>query len=368
MYSTKTVSSQTTSPWIPLDDNQAAFSATIAVAVSGTLTYSVEFTLDNVQDPAVTPVAFPIGLVGETTSNSTYLRSPVKAIRLNVTAFTSGSATIGVRQGTDNVWGYPDSTDFAEAFSTTPKAIVVSDIPFAILPGDNAANGLQFTGSAGAFSLSAAIITNGYYYLKNGFWTYLPDNFGSSSYPAGWYWATMSSDTAGVVYTDTYLSGPTVGPVTPTAFPTNLSGWLNSTTSEVVGPDGFLIPGGSLGKSGLLQSYWSLMGNATGIKSFFTLVGGTKIAQANTTTNPVSEFTTTMRNAGTAQAQINTRSPGTAPLGVGAAAAATVSSATFQFTAINTDVDKTLSVSMSISANTACAILVGYNAFATYGA
>lgn len=101
MYSTKTVSSQTTSPWIPLDDNQAAFSATVAVAVSGTLTYTVEFTLDNVQDPAVTPVAFSAGLVGETTSKSTYLKYPVKAIRLNVTAFTSGSATIGVRQGTD---------------------------------------------------------------------------------------------------------------------------------------------------------------------------------------------------------------------------------------------------------------------------
>ena len=44
MYSTKTVSSQTTSPWIPLDDNQAAFSATVAVAVSGTLTYTVPAT------------------------------------------------------------------------------------------------------------------------------------------------------------------------------------------------------------------------------------------------------------------------------------------------------------------------------------
>ena len=135
MYSTKTVSSQTTSPWIPLDDNHAAFSATVAVAVSGTLTYTVEFTLDNVQDPAVTPVAFQIGLVGETASNTTFIKSPVKAIRLNVTSFTSGSATIGVRQGTDNVWGYPDSTDFAEAFSTTPKTVLSIGVPFIISAG-----------------------------------------------------------------------------------------------------------------------------------------------------------------------------------------------------------------------------------------
>lgn len=271
---------------------------------------------------------------------------------------------------------FVDGTDFGSndvhkqahrEIGGVPRQVAVSGIPFVIPPGDGSANGLQFTGSAGAFTLSAAIIANGYHYLKNGFWMYLPASFGGSIYPAGWYWATMSTDTAGIVYTNTYLSGPTVGPATPTAFPTNLSGWLTSTTSEIVGPDGFLLSGGALGKSGLLQSYWSLMGNATGIKSFFTLVGGTKIAQANTTTNPVSEFITTMRNAGTAQAQINTRSPSTAPIGVGAAANATISSAIFQFTAIDTDVDKTLSVSMSISVNTACAILVSYNAFATYG-
>jgi len=108
MYSTKTVSSQTTSPWIPLDDNQAAFNATIGVTVSGTLTYSVEFTLDNIQDPSVTPTAFATTLVGETVSKSVSIQYPIKAVRLNVTSFTSGSAIIGARQGTDNSWGYPE--------------------------------------------------------------------------------------------------------------------------------------------------------------------------------------------------------------------------------------------------------------------
>ena len=101
MYTTKTVDSQTTSPWIPLDDNQAAFNVSVAVAVTGVLTYTVQFTLDNIQDPSITPVAFDVASLASKTSNaSTSLRSSVKAVRLNVTSYTSGSATIGVRQGT----------------------------------------------------------------------------------------------------------------------------------------------------------------------------------------------------------------------------------------------------------------------------
>ena len=234
MYSTKTVSSQTTSPWIPLDDNQAAFSATIAVAVSGTLTYSVEFTLDNVQDPAVTPVAFPIGLVGETTSNSTYLRSPVKAIRLNVTAFTSGSATIGVRQGTDNVWGYPDSTDFAETFSTSAKTLWTNGMLFWIPAGDGGANGMNFTGDgSGTFSISAAFtgLTTGSF----GF-VLLPDNAGGSGNVNGWYYFVFTGATSGKIYTHTYDSTSGVYPTIPTS-PTELSfvssARITTTISEI---------------------------------------------------------------------------------------------------------------------------------------
>jgi len=125
MYTTKTVDSQTTSPWIPLDDNQAAFNVSVAVAVTGVLTYTVQFTLDNIQDPSITPVAFDVSSLTSKTSNaSTSLRSSVKAVRLNVTSYTSGSATIGVRQGTS--W---DGIDFATSnepvtlYQTTPLRV-----------------------------------------------------------------------------------------------------------------------------------------------------------------------------------------------------------------------------------------------------
>ena len=41
-----------------------------------------------------------------------------------------------------------------------PQQIAAIGTPFAILPGDGSTTGLQFTGSAGAFTLSAAIVTN----------------------------------------------------------------------------------------------------------------------------------------------------------------------------------------------------------------
>lgn len=365
MYSTKTVSSQTTSPWIPLDDNQAAFSATVAVAVSGTLTYTVEFTLDNIQDPAVTPVAFPIGLVGETASNTTFIKSPVKAIRLNVTAFTSGSATIGVRQGTDNVWGYPDSTDFAEAFSTTPKTVLSVGVPFVLPAGDGSAVGLFFTNSAGNFTLTAgAILTNVWNALK-GCWMYLPANFGGRTYPAGWYWAVFSSDTAGILYTDTYTSGKPIRPASPTAFPTNLSGWLTTTTSEITGPTGFVLPGGSMGKSGCLKTHLRTVGNVTANKTFRLYAGATVISLVGSiTTSPNFEALISTRNQGSESLQCNSRQA--ALTGVGIAGTSFIAGT--ENSSVETSVDQTLSISLQISTTSACAVLLHADITCTYGA
>lgn len=362
MYSTKTVSSQTTSPWIPLDDNQAAFSATVAVAVSGTLTYSVEFTLDNVQDPAVTPVAFPAGLVGKTASNTTFIKSPVKAVRLNVTAFTSGSATIGARQGTDNVWGYPDSTDFAEAFSTTPKTVLSIGVPFIIPSGDGAAVGLFFTNSAGAFTLTAAAIPAAGWNALKGCWMYMPANFGGSVYPADWYWAVFSSDTAGVLYTDTYDTGVPDRPTSPTPFPSNLTGWLTTPTSEITGPTGITIAGGLVGPNGNLKIHARGSGNTTGTKTFKHYLGASAVVNLPMTGNPSYEFLMMSCNQGSESLQSNSRI--SALTGVGQ----TSPNAASEVTAINTHSDQTYSVSLQISSTSSCAILLHSDVTVTYGA
>jgi hypothetical protein len=99
-----TVSSQTTSAWIPVDYRQAPFNVSIAVVVAGgsTLTYSVQHTFDDIFDSSVTPTAWDASdanLVAETASQDGAITSPVRAVRLNVTAFTAGSATMTVLQG-----------------------------------------------------------------------------------------------------------------------------------------------------------------------------------------------------------------------------------------------------------------------------
>jgi len=364
MYSTKTVSSQTTSPWIPLDDNQAAFSATVAVAVSGTLTYTVEFTLDNIQDPAVTPVAFPIGLVGETTSNTTFIKSPVKAIRLNVTSFTSGSATIGARQGTDNVWGYPDSTDFADDFATSAKTLWASGQIFFIPPGDGGANGMLFAGGGtGAFTLSAATPAN---FVVPALWIYLTADAGSSGNQAGWHYATMSSDTAGTVYADRYdsTSGvPPVFPASPTTLNCTAATRLTSTTVEL---QAFEVPFNAatqMGKNGEIRAIFLAGGStAASAKQLSLRADTSQMYGYSQMTLPLGEWIASVANQGSLAAQICTR--GTTS--VGAVGGATVTG-TGLFKTVDLSSKTALSVTGKLTAVTDAFWFACKNLQVTYG-
>ncbi len=243
--------------------------------------------------------------------------------------------------------------------SKTPSVVMSASTPFVIPPGDGTSTGLLFSDTSGAYTLSAAIITGCWIFLRSGFWMYLPANFGGSSYPAGWYWSVMTSDTAGILYTDRYESGSTIGPIVPTAFTVNLTGRLTSVITEVVGPTGFNIYAGLMGKSGLLTSFWKLLGNITGTKTVKQLVGSTEIVQVNTTTFPILEMVSTSRNTGVENNQVNTRSPGTGPLGIGVSGTATLLGAAFEATAINFAVDQVTTVTLKTSVNTACLVLLG---------
>ena len=243
-----------------------------------------------------------------------------------------------------------------------PQQIAAIGTPFVILPGDGSTTGLQFTGSAGAFTLSAAILTGAWNVLK-GCWCYMPSGFGRTAYPAGWYWAVFSSDTAGVLYADTYVSGRPTRDFSPTSFPVNLSGWLTQTTSEVTGPTGFTLRGGSMGPNGSLKSYSRLLGNTTGTKTFKVYIGSTVIGQTSPTTSPSAEQILSCRNQGIETLQNNSRAA--APTGVGVAGA-NVSG--IEYTSVDTSADQNLSISLQLSANTACAILLHADVSVTYGA
>ena len=243
-----------------------------------------------------------------------------------------------------------------------PQQIAAIGTPFVILPGDGSTTGLQFTGSAGAFTLSAAILTNAWNALK-GCWCYMPSGFGRTEYPAGWYWAAFSSDTAGVLYTDTYVSGRPTRDFSPTSFPVNLSGWLTQTTSEVTGPTGLTLRGGSMGPSGTLKAHSRMMGNTTASKTFKIYLDSTQVAFfGSITTNPNSESIVSVRNQASESLQLCSHQ--LANPGVGQVAASFL---TNEYAAIDTKIDKTLSYSLQISTNAACAILLHADVSVTYG-
>ena len=88
-----------TSAWIPLDYKQSPFNVGFGVVVSGTVTYDIEHTFDDVFDSTVTPTAFKhSSLTSQTTNKDGNYTASIRAIRVNNTAGT-GSTTVTLLQG-----------------------------------------------------------------------------------------------------------------------------------------------------------------------------------------------------------------------------------------------------------------------------
>ncbi len=87
------------SQWIPMDYAQSYFHVGLGLVISGTLSTDVEHTFDNIQDSAVTPVAFKhTVLVNKTANADSNYASPVRAIRITNNS-GSGTATLTIIQG-----------------------------------------------------------------------------------------------------------------------------------------------------------------------------------------------------------------------------------------------------------------------------
>lgn len=100
----KTLAAAGVTPPIPMNVHIVAnISISVVLAPTSTLTYSVEHTFDDVFAEGFDPDTatwFPNDvLTGQTASADGNYAFPVTAIRLNVSAFTSGSAAITVIQG-----------------------------------------------------------------------------------------------------------------------------------------------------------------------------------------------------------------------------------------------------------------------------
>lgn len=96
-----TVGSATSSAPFLLDWNIPYFGVGFACVVSGggVLTYKVQHTFDDILNPAVTPTWFDHSTVTAQTANKDgNYAFPVTAVRLTVTAYTSGNVTLTLLQ------------------------------------------------------------------------------------------------------------------------------------------------------------------------------------------------------------------------------------------------------------------------------
>lgn len=86
-----------------LDYTQTPFDMSAAVVLEGasTATFSVEYTLDDVNDASITPVWFPDATLApnKVASGVTSVGFPIRAIRVNISAL-AGTLRFTVLQGT----------------------------------------------------------------------------------------------------------------------------------------------------------------------------------------------------------------------------------------------------------------------------
>lgn len=239
-----------------------------------------------------------------------------------------------------------------------PQLIAVSNIPFLIMPGDGSANGCQFTGTNGAFTLSAAIIAGSGVMLA-GCYAYLPANFGGSSRPAGFYWTEFSTDTAGKVYANTYSQiGTPQRPTSNTEFTENLAGWVTAPTTEIVIRSDMLVAGGSIGKNGRLIATFHQSGSTSGTKSYRVRDSASTIwFSSPTTTSPVVDlqFENICLDSHTKKRYYRSIGNSTTSLGNG------------PITSTDTSIDQYLSLSLQQSTSVSTPILESFTLTAIFG-
>ncbi len=88
------------SAWVPLDTYRTPFSISCSAVISGSPTYNVEYTMDDVQNSAITPTVYSNLLItGATANTNSATTVPVTAVRANVTGGTGSVALTVIQSG-----------------------------------------------------------------------------------------------------------------------------------------------------------------------------------------------------------------------------------------------------------------------------
>jgi hypothetical protein len=242
-----------------------------------------------------------------------------------------------------------------------------SGIPFWIPPGDGGANGLNFTGTRGVFTLSAeAPMASVFNVLVSGGYCYLPAGSGGLA-TGGWYWFKMTDGTNGEVFAETYSgTGKPAFVSSPTALPNLSAGRITQVITEILGPS-FIMPGGSLGPNGVSRYTVKWFSSSTaGSKAVRLRAGGSVNWWATAMTNTLNAqlIQASRGNLGVQDRQIGNRF--VTAHGWDCGPSATTYSA--DVTTVDTSVDVTMTASAQIPANTDSIIIIPLQFTVQYGA
>ncbi len=135
---------------------------------------------------------------------------------------------------------------------------------------------------------------------------YLPAAAISAGSTAGWYYAVMSSTTAGTIYNNTYTTGVPSVPSSPTAFATTGPGAFTGDTTEQGAS--ITLPGNALGANGGFEVWhtYSMTSSANNKTCRVRWDGssGTQFAQPVLTTSVSENYITRVYNRGATNKQV----------------------------------------------------------------
>jgi hypothetical protein len=253
------LSSAGSTAWIPVDYIQNPYYISLALVFSNTpnLTCKVEYTLDNVFDTLVTPTAFAhTSLTNITTNTTGSITYPIRAFRLTVTAWTSGTVTLTALQGVTNPQIYT-TTGSGSLIYRFPSWPANTGYLLASLVASSTASR-----TAGVVTVTATGhgVTTGTTYV--GFRFYYP---GSPSLVAGWYDSISTIPDANTI---TFSSN---GPDFASESINSGSAWTTNTDVTSV-----IIPGGTLRDQSKVSVYVLRSGdNTSTTKALYIYFGGT---------------------------------------------------------------------------------------------
>lgn len=248
---------------------------------------------------------------------------------------------------------------------TTDRVLFQSGISFWLPPGDGGSNGLNFTGTRGVFTLSAASpMQYAVGYLRKCY-CYLPAGAGGLA-AGGWFWCQMSDDTNGEIFAETYVSGNPAFVSSPTTLSNLSAGRITQTLNPVTGPS-FTLPGGAMGPNGIMRASFGCRTNNSATTKTIRILLGSQVFMIHptTTANNVVDSSSFTQNQGTEalQSAVSQWVGKEHALGV-----ATLSSTDVTGTAVDTTVDQTVSMTLDLAATADSIIGILRQVTVQYGA